>query len=260
MITTIVIPARWASSRLPGKPLTAIAGKSLLQRVYNIARSVKGVDQVLIATDDARIQQHAEAFGAKVIMTDPACRNGTERVQQAIERSGFKADVVINLQGDAVLTPPWFLQALVDEMSNNPQVAMATPAVALDRSSYNQILASKKIQPSAGTFVVFGTNRDALYFSKSPIPFIRGEYSEARPVYKHIGVYAYRASMLKRYLSLAPTPFEQSEELEQLRVLEHGLPIRVVVVETRGRTLWSVDTPEDLVQAETIIAREGELI
>lgn len=261
MQTCIVIPARYGSTRFPGKPLVMVAGKSLLQRVWQIASAVKQVGSVLIATDDSRIVEHAKSFGAAVCLTDPACRNGTERVLEALIKNNSEAELVINLQGDAVLTPPWIIQALLDTLRQDCAVQIATPAVKLDWSQYQRLLDSKRTGQASGTMVVFDRNFNALYFSKAVIPFVRQEKrGMAAPFYRHIGLYGYRRQALERYLQLPAGQFEEAEQLEQLRALENGIAIKVVLVDYRGRTHWSIDSPSDLEQAVSIIEEEGELV
>ncbi len=261
MKVAIVIPARYGSSRLPGKPMAMIAGQSLLSRVWRIARAVNNVSDVYVATDDERVAAHAAGFGANVIMTDPACANGTERVAQAMERVADKPDAVINLQGDAVLTPPWVVQGLVDAFHTQPDTEMVTAAVALDWAAYDAFAANKKITPFSGTTVAIDRFGRALFFSKAIIPMLRGrDESRPPPVHRHIGIYGYRVEALARLARLEPTPLEQAEQLEQLRALENGIAIRVVCVDYRGRTHGSVDSPHDIGVVEAIIKAEGELL
>lgn len=232
----------------------------MVERVYRIAEQVPGVS-VFVATDDDRIATAVERFGGQAIMTDPGCRNGTERVYAAMRTLASKPDIVVNLQGDSPLTPPWILQSLVETMEREPTIGLATPAVRLTGAQYLALSNRSKEDASSGTLVVFDRHHKALYFSKSLIPFIRETPTAATsvPAFKHIGIYGYRWATLEHYLSLAPTPLEEAESLEQLRALEHGIPIHVVEVDYRGRTPCSVDTPNDLKNAEAIIAREGEL-
>jgi 3-deoxy-manno-octulosonate cytidylyltransferase (CMP-KDO synthetase) len=262
MQTLIVIPARFGSSRFPGKPLHLIAGTSLIQRVWQIARAAAGVDTVVVATDDERIAAHVASFGGTAVFTPADCRNGSERVFAAVTALGTTPHIVLNLQGDAVLLPPTVISALIAEMRRDPQVQIATPAVRLSADQYAALVSHKGAGIVAGTTVTFARNGDALYFSKGIIPFIRSPatYLDAPPVYQHIGLYAYTHAALKHYISLAPGEFEQVEQLEQLRALEHGIPIRVVQVPLHGRTIWSIDNPEDVVRAEELIRTEGELL
>ena len=240
--------------------MATVCGTPLLKRTWQIAKSVKNVDDVFIATDDAEIFSLAESFGAKAVMTDPNCENGTLRVYDALKKLGIKPEITINLQGDALLTPPWAIQAVVDEMRKNPEIRLGTPATHLDWNRYDEFTESKKNGRASGTLVVFDRNQNALYFSKGVVPFVRDRSAEQAPIYRHIGLYGYRYETLARYAELDPTPLEKIEKLEQLRALENGIPIKVVLVDYKGRTHWSIDNPEDVEVAERIIAREGELV
>lgn len=261
MDIAIVIPARFGSSRFPGKPLHPIAGKSLLQRVYEIGCAVRNVSAVYVATDDSRVAEHAAGFGARALMTSSDCRTGTDRVWESVRLMTQKPDVVINLQGDAVLTPPWVVQALVDAFLNDPAAGMVTAAVHCSWEQLDELRALKAKSPTSGTTVVMDRNGRALYFSKTILPHMRGENRAAPPpVYRHIGLYGYSVPVLEQLSTLTQTPLEAAEQLEQLRALENGIPIKVALVDYRGRTHGSVDTPEDVAEAEAIIAREGELV
>jgi len=258
--TFIIIPARYGSSRFPGKPLAMIHGVTMLERVYRLAARVPHV-AVYVATDDARIAAAVERFGGKAVMTDPACRNGTERVYAAAKTLPHRPVIVINIQGDSPLTPPWIIEALVARMRGDAAIELATPAVQLTSEQYLTLAGRSKEDASSGTLVTFDLTGRALYFSKSLIPPLRSQPrpGEVVPVFKHIGMYGYRWDTLERYLTLAPTPLELAESLEQLRALENGIPIHIVPVDYRGRTPWSVDTPNDLLTVERILAAEGEL-
>jgi 3-deoxy-manno-octulosonate cytidylyltransferase (CMP-KDO synthetase) len=253
----IVIPARFGSSRFPGKPIFEVAGVSMLERVWRIARAAKRSARVVIATEDDRVVKHAASFGAEAVLTSDQCTNGTERVFEALKVAGIREDIIINLQGDALLTPPWVLDAMIQEMESDETIDIVTPAVRLNDRSLQEFLDQKNVTPASGTTVTFDLKKNALYFSKNVIPYIREPGFAS--IYRHIGLYGYRLASLKEYVSLAATPLEMSEGLEQLRALEHGLTIRVAVVDYRGRTHASVDAPEDVAFVEEIIAREGEL-
>lgn len=257
----IVIPSRYGSTRFPGKPLHDIAGKTLLQRVWQIAVASVGASKVMIATDDQRIEQHVQNFGAQVVMTSDSCRNGSERVAEALSLLGLSPKVVINLQGDAPLVPPAVITALIDEMFADLTVQISTPAVQLSHAQWESMKAEKQRGVTTGTTVVSDMNRNALYFTKEVIPFIRSKVEGgAVPVYQHIGLYAFRAESLKRFIQLPEGTLERVEQLEQLRALENGIDIRVVPVDLAGRTLWSVDNPEDIAKVTEIIEREGEIV
>lgn len=259
MSAIAVIPARFGSTRFPGKPLHEIAGVPMVERVRRIAMAAPGVDRVIIATDDARICKAIEGFGGEAVMTPESCRNGTERAFEAVKAFAAPQDVIINLQGDAPLTPPWVVEAVAAEMAAHPALAMATPAVALSDDAYVKMAEAKAKGEVGGTTVVFDRQMNALYFSKAIIPFQR-EKSAGTPVHKHIGLYAYRFATLSRLVTLEPTPLEKAESLEQLRALENAIPIRIVLTDYRGRTPWSVDSPRDAEVAAEIIAREGEIV
>ena len=261
MKIAIVIPARYGSTRLPGKPMVPILGRTLLSRVVAIAHSVSGITQVLVATDDDRVADHARTFGAEVVMTNPDCANGTERAWDAMRHIPHRPDAVINLQGDAVLTPPWVVQGLVDAFHADPTIAMVTPAVQFTWEAYDDFVAHKQASPSSGTTVVMDTQGQALYFSKQIIPNLRKPNRNAPcPVHRHIGMYGYSLAALEQLVSLPMSPLEEVEQLEQLRALENGIPIQVVKVDYRGRTHGSVDTPEDIAKVEAVIRAEGELV
>ncbi len=261
MKTIIVIPSRYGSTRLPGKPLAMIAGKTLLQRIWSIAMAVQHVDGVYIATDDERIKAHAESFGAQVIMTPVDIPNGTERVFHAAATLEYTPDIILNLQGDAVLTPPWVIQALIDYMHADPTVGFATTAVRMSAAHYQQMCQAKRDGAVGGTTVVFDQYDNAMYFSKSVIPFMRQiPNTGLLPVFRHIGLYVYRYATLEHYLALPATELEQVEGLEQLRALEQGIPIKVVQVDYRGRSHCAIDSQADIDYVEEVIAKEGELL
>lgn len=260
MKSIIIIPARFGSSRFPGKPLALILRKSLLHRVWSIAKSVTNVEDVFITTDDERIQQHALKFGAKVIMTPSSCENGTVRVYEATKSLSYLPDIIINLQGDAVLTPPWVIQSLLNTMAQDQSIGIGTLATKISIEQYNKMRDAKNKGSVGGTTVVFDKNYNALYFSKSMVPFVRNTTIANPPLYRHIGLYGYRYPTLKKYLELSPTPLEQLEWLEQLRALENGIPIKIVEVDYQGRTHCAIDSPDDIKTVEAIIAKEGELI
>ncbi len=258
MTAAIVIPARYGSTRFAGKPLYAIAGVSMLERVWHIAQAVRGCSRVVIATEDERIVAHAATFGAEAVLTPESCSNGTERVFAATQTATISEDIVLNLQGDALLTPPWVLEAMIAEMEAAPDAEIVTPAVRLEGEALESFRHHKLTSPASGATVVFDANRNALYFSKAVIPYLR--HKGFASVYRHVGLYGYRRSGLEKYIALPPTPLEQTEGLEQLRALEHGMKIRIVIVDYKGRTHGAVDSPEDVAVVEAIIAREGELI
>ena len=263
--TIIVIPAREGSTRFPNKPMAKILGVSVLERTWKIARAVNSVSDVIIATDSREIQTHALNFGAKVVMTRPDCENGTLRMWEAMKSINPKPAFAINLQADAVLTPPWVIDKVVAELHQNPKPLVTTPATQLSWKQFDQFQASRKEGKTGGTLVVFDKFHDALYFSKGTIPAIRNraeaeKISATAPIFRHIGLYGYSLETLERYANLEPGALEQLEQLEQLRLLENGIKIRVVEVDYRSRTHWSIDNPEDIEKTEAIILTEGELV
>ncbi len=258
MTIIAVIPARYGSTRFPGKPLHEIAGVPMVERVRRLAVAADTIDRVLVAADDTRIVSAVEAFGGRAVMTSKSCRNGTERAFEAVRALAAPDDVIVNLQGDAPLTPPWVVDAAAAVMKDNPALAMATPAVALTEAALGILQDAKNAGEVGGTSVVFDREMNALYFSKQIIPFRRE--NTGLPIYKHIGLYAYRFNTLKQLVELEPGPLEQTENLEQLRALENGIPIKVVLTDYRGRTPCSVDSPRDGKIAEQIILSEGEIL
>jgi 3-deoxy-manno-octulosonate cytidylyltransferase (CMP-KDO synthetase) len=256
-MVAIVIPARYGSTRFPGKPLHPIAGIPMLERVCRIARAVRNCSRIVVATESAPVAEFARCFGVEVAVTSDRPRNGTERVFEVVGVANLTDDVVINLQGDAVLSPPWVLEAMIEKMVGDSKIDAITPAVKLDETSLSNFAAHKANNKSSGTTVVFDRDSNALYFSKQILPFVRVQ--GFTHIYRHIGLYGYRRSLLAKYCDLAPSPLEQTEGLEQLRLLESGLKIRVLEVDYRGRSHASIDTYDDVRFAEEIIAREGEL-
>ena len=235
-----------------------ISGVSMLERVWRIAKAARGASRVVIATEDERVLVHAATFGAEAVLTSDTCTNGTERVAEALDAARIEDDAVINFQGDAVLTPPWVLDEMIAAFSSPSPFDIVTPAVRLDDEGLAALVEHKRIAPSSGTTVTFDLYGDALYFSKQIIPFVRKAGFVA--VHRHIGLYGYRCASLRRYVSLPASPLEKTEGLEQLRALENGMKVRVVVVDYRGRSHGSVDMPADVAVVEAIIAREGELV
>lgn len=260
MNTTIIIPARYESSRFPGKPLALINGLSMIERVWRIAKKCKHADDVFVATDSDIIFDHVTKFGAKAIMTSEDCRTGTDRVAQAAAYLKNDNAIIISLQGDAVLTPPWIIDAVISAMKQDSSVKLATPAVKLTGNALQTFLDHKRLSPSSGTTTVFDQNGNALYFSKQPIPFDYNAGTEKAYLYRHIGLYGYQLATLKKLQALPQSPLEKQEKLEQLRALENGIPIKIVCVDYQGRSHGSVDTPHDVKFVEDIIHAEGELI
>ncbi|MGY6632841.1 MAG: 3-deoxy-manno-octulosonate cytidylyltransferase [Alkalilacustris sp.] len=256
MMAAIIIPARYASQRFPGKPLAALRGaggdaRPLIRRAWEAAMAVPGVEGVWVATDDDRIAEAARGFGAAVVMTPESCRNGTERTAAAVAALGLVDRVVVNLQGDAPLTPPWFVSALVAALAGAEGPAMATPVLRCTPEALAMLREDRRRGRVGGTTAVVGAQGRALYFSKEVLPFGDG------PVFHHVGVYAYTPAALAAYGALPQGALEVREGLEQLRFLEHGLPVTCVEVEDRGRAFWEVNTPEDIARVEAVLQAEG---
>ena len=262
MQTVIFIPARYPSTRFPGKPLAMLKGatgesRSLIHRSWQAAVAVAGVDAVFVLTDDERIAGPAREFGAEVLMTTEAPRNGTERCAEGLALLGEDPDVVVNLQGDAPLTPPHYVEDLVEAMRADRDVAMATPVLRTPADHLERLQADRKAGRVGATTAVFASSGDALYFSKEIIPFYDKAPADAVPVFHHVGCYAYRPDALRRYAELPEGPLERREGLEQLRFLENGIPVRCVEVDAKGRAFWELNNPSDIPLIEEIMAREG---
>ena len=262
MSVLLVIPARYASSRYPGKPLVPLTGatgvaQSLIERSWRAAMAVSGIDRVVVATDDDRIASASEAFGAEVVMTSDACGNGTERCAEAHAKLGGAYDSVVNLQGDAPLTPAWFIEGLVDGLRAAPDAEIATPVLRCDGATLNGFLEDRKAGRVGGTTAVFGAKNEGLYFSKEVIPYTQATYADDAdtPVFHHVGVYAYRPDALSAYPDWSVGPLETLEGLEQLRFLENGRQVLCVEVEARGRQFWELNNPADVPRIETMMAQ-----
>lgn len=235
MHTIGVIPARFASSRFPGKPLLDLCGKTMLRRVIEAALQAKTLDRVLVATDDDRIAREAENAGAIVVMPTGEFASGTDRIAAAI--AGEAANIVVNIQGDEPLLPPALIDNLVREL-------LATKADVV--TPVAQITMVEDIDNPSVVKAVVAANGRALYFSRSAVPHFRGvergKWIEQRRMFKHIGIYAYRRAALERFVVLAPSPLEEAEQLEQLRLLEDGAYYHCIITDA---TLIAIDTPAD---------------
>ena len=263
MNTVILIPARYQSSRYPGKPLVELKGatgigKPLIQRSVEAARRVSGVSGVFVTTDDERIADACARFGVGVIMTSPECRNGTERCAEALN-SLHDADLVVNFQGDALLTPPRYVEALIERMGTDSGALVATPAMRLRSDEVRALQAEESAGRVGGTSVVTDNTGRALYFSKRLIPYLPhgtlGE--EMSPVRFHVGVYAYRPEALELYAATALSELETLEGLEQLRFLAAGVSISVVDVETPPFALRELNNPQDVQPIEKALTEAG---
>ena len=247
MTFTAIIPARYASTRFPGKPLAVLGGKTVIQRVYEQVSSL--LDEVYVATDDERIFQAVESFGGRAVMTRTDHKSGTDRIEEAAEKIGSDADVIINVQGDEPFIQPSQIETLM-HLFDAPETQIGTLGKRFETIEGVENPNSPKIVTDNRGF--------ALYFSRSPIPYVRGIdrnlWLEAYPFLKHLGIYAYRREVLREVTQLPQGHLEKAESLEQLRWLENGYRIRVGLtdVETVG-----IDTPEDLQRAEEFLAQQA---
>ncbi|MBV8908868.1 MAG: 3-deoxy-manno-octulosonate cytidylyltransferase [Sphingomonas sp.] len=263
MNAVILIPARYQSSRYPGKPLVPLKGaggiaKPLIQRSVEAARRVRGVAGVFVVTDDERIAEACGSAKVGVIMTSPECRNGTERCAEALV-SLHEPDLIINFQGDALLTPAGFVEALIGRMEHDRDALVATPAMRLRSDEVRALQAEEAAGRVGGTSVVTDNQGRALYFSKRLIPHLPpgALESEMSPVRLHVGVYAYRPQALELYASTPVSELETLEGLEQLRFLSAGLPVAVVDVATPPFALRELNNPEDVAPIEQALAEAG---
>ncbi len=240
-----VIPARWASTRLPGKSLVEICGKPMIQWVVERANEVSRLDSVVVATDDARILRAVEAFGGTAVMTRADHPSGTDRIAEAV--SGLEADLVVNIQGDEPMLNPQMVDDLIGVMLSDTNWDMGTAATLIDNER-------DLLDPSV-VKVVWGAAHRALYFSRSVIPFVRDdEMRGTAKFWRHLGIYAYRVGFLRKMVAAAPCELEKLEKLEQLRALHLGASMVVLETEDRG---IGVDTPEDVERVEQLMRAEN---
>ncbi len=239
-----VIPARYGSTRFPGKPLANISGKPMIQYVWERASRAKTLEKVIITTDDERILKKAKEFGAEVVLTSPSLSSGTERAAETVK--DLEVDIVANVQGDEPLIEPEAIDEAIKSLIDDPKIPVATLAY--------RMIKKKEIKDPNVVKVVFDKDNLALYFSRSSIPFSRIQAPGSKiTVYKHLGLYTYRKNFLLKLALMKPTPLEKIEGLEQLRVLENGY--RIKVVETKYDSV-GVDTPEDLEKVKAMIRGE----
>ncbi|VAX14453.1 3-deoxy-manno-octulosonate cytidylyltransferase [hydrothermal vent metagenome] len=250
----VVIPARYASLRLPGKPLRLLAGKTMLEHVY-LRACQSGAGDVIIATDDARIHEAAKSFNARVCLTANTHTSGTERLAEVVSICDFDDnDIVVNLQGDEPLMPTACIEQVAQALQNNPDAQVSTLCARIYQA--DEIFDPNIVK------VVRDKNESALYFSRAPIPWLRGKFdqqaveaSEQFEHYRHIGLYAYRAGYIKTYVNQSAAMMEEAESLEQLRVLWHGG--KIVVPEANEIPGPGVDTEEDLKKVEALLIDAG---
>jgi 3-deoxy-manno-octulosonate cytidylyltransferase (CMP-KDO synthetase) len=235
--TLVAIPARWGSTRFPGKPLHFIAGKPLVQHVWERCQECKQIDDIIIATDDARIAEVASSFGAQTVLTDPNHPSGTDRIAEAA-KSFPDHRVIINVQGDEPLISSGLIDELACSLRDDPSVQMITAAAPIQDAA--------QISDPNVVKVIFDTHGDALYFSRSPLPYQRNPEAWPRS-YRHLGIYGFQRSFLFQFVSWPPSRLEQTESLEQLRALENGTRIRVALTNELSP---GVDTPEQAAAIE----------
>ncbi|MBK8085822.1 MAG: 3-deoxy-manno-octulosonate cytidylyltransferase [Devosia sp.] len=265
MTDLIVIPARYGSTRLPGKPLHPVGGRALLERVAAVAHQAAGrtggVD-IVVATDDARIVAAASGWGLDTVLTSPAITSGSGRTLAAMRATGRSYDLVVNLQGDAPFTAPeHIVEMLAAARASGADVT--TPVVQLDWARLDALRAHKLAAPASGTTCIRAADGRALWFSKAILPFIRNEdalrqQTALSPVLQHIGLYCYRPAALAAFEATPPSAYEQLEGLEQLRLIEIGLSVRAVAVAPARITMSGIDSPADVARAERLIAEHGD--
>lgn len=264
-IDLIVVPARFGSTRLPGKPLLKIAGRTLLDRVTAVARAAAeraGGCEVVVATDDRRIADHARDLGVDVALTATELDSGSARACAATRTRPSLPAFVINLQGDAPFVSPAVVAGLIETLRRG-EADVATPVCRLDWDRLDRLRAHKRTAPFSGTTCVRGADGRALWFSKSILPAIRDEAAlraagSLSPVWQHLGLYGYRMAALEWFAAAEPSPYERLEGLEQLRFLESGRTIATLEVDPPEHALSGIDTPADLALAEEAIARLGD--
>lgn len=236
-----VIPARYASTRLPGKPLSMIAGKPMIQHVYERACQAQLPNEVVVATDNELVEKAVLDFGGKAVMTSPDHPSGTDRLAE-VALMYPDVDVIVNVQGDEPMIPPEVIDRLAESFNGDVDLNMATMKVVMAEEDYENPAAVKVVTDQQGY---------ALYFSRSLMPYPRNK-PEGFKVFKHVGIYAYRRNFLLKYAALAPTPLEKAESLEQLRALENGYKIKVLESDFQG---IGVDTPEDLAAVNALFEK-----
>jgi 3-deoxy-manno-octulosonate cytidylyltransferase (CMP-KDO synthetase) len=266
MQIAIVIPARLASTRFPAKPLAPLTGADGLARpaihytwaaAQAAAAALPGPVECVVATDDERIAAACSAMGMTVVMTPASCLNGTERCAAALPRLAARPDIVVNLQGDAPLTPAAMVTAVVDLLAARPNLAMTTAAVPATPAVLAHLQADAAAGRVGGTTAVCSRDGRALYFSKSIIPHVAPEATPIQPVLLHVGVYAYRPAALATYLDAGPAPLELQEGLEQLRFLDAGLPVGVAHCAAPAWDMFELNNPTDVPLIETQLARRA---
>jgi len=266
--TLIVIPARYASTRFPGKPLENINGVSMIRRTAQIAKKIIS-NQIncdyVVATEDVRIKDHCDNYGINCLMTSRSHSSGSDRILEAclISEKIYNIDYsfIINLQGDAPFTPPSYIEIIIKELHNGAKVV--TPTINLSWVDLDKLRKRKLVVPFSGTTVMKNHSNDALWFSKNIIPAIRNEAnlmktSKYSPVYQHVGLYGYTKETLKTFTKLPMSNYERLEGLEQLRLIENGIKIKCVEVESTHINIGGIDTPNDLKESESLLLKYGD--
>lgn len=246
-----MIPARFGSSRFPGKPLALISGKSLIQRTYENALRFKELQEIIVATDNQKIAEHVRSFGGKVVMTSPECPTGTDRIAEAIKQHPQleEADYIFNIQGDTPCVEPDLITKICEMMSADASAVMGTAAIPLVNEEEASLPSIVKC--------LIDKNGNALYFSRALVPTnIRGNFDPKATYLGHVGIYCFAKDFLLSYPSLSPTPLQETEELEQLRVLEHGYRIKVAVLSHKVFSP-AVDLPEDIQKVEKFLCSQN---
>ena len=260
----LVIPARYDSKRFPGKSLCYLSGKNnikktLIERTWLLAKSLKFKCKVIIATDDERIKSHSENFGAKVIMTSSKCKNGSERVSEVVKKLNENFDAIINLQGDALLTPSWFIEETVRKFLVS-RYDVTTSIFKCDENTFENLVKNFKRGITGGTTVVLNNYDEAMYFSKSIIPNTKlhelKDYKKL-DLFFHVGLYCYSQKIILSYPSLQESYLETKEDLEQLRFLSNKIPILCVKVNSKNHQIWELNNESDIIVIEKILKERG---
>jgi len=247
-----IIPARYGSTRFPGKPLIPIMGKTLIQRTYENTKSCPLFSSVVVATDDDRIFNHVKEFGGEAVMTCSQCATGSDRLAEAYKKHFHNqaVDIIVNVQGDEPCLDPSVIQNIIEVLRSDPVAVMSTAIVKIHSEE-------EALNPSVVKCVI-DSNHNALYFSRSLIPGNKsGKYDPNATYFKHLGIYAYRPDFLLKYTTLMKTPLQIAEDLEQLKVLEHGYRLKTAIVETH---CVGVDTPEDIQKVEKILCKQNTFL
>jgi 3-deoxy-manno-octulosonate cytidylyltransferase (CMP-KDO synthetase) len=258
----VIIPARFGSTRYPGKPLAMLTGadgraRTLIERSWRAACSVAGADGVWVATDDLRVAGVVRGFGGQVVMTSADCRNGTERCAQAARLLGLTHEIIVNFQGDAPLTPAHVVSGVVEALARDRQAGMATAAMRCCARTYAHMRQEAAQGRTGGVSVVVDGRDHALYFSRRIVPFVPEHVVDAhRQVRLHLGLYAYRAQALAEYARGAPSVLEEMEGLEQLRCLDRGIGVRVATFEP-GAPMVELNNPQDVAVIEDLLVLRG---